>query len=172
MIRTFDGHAPEVHATAFVHDRAEVIGKVRLGPGASVWPGAVLRGDLEEIVIGEGSNVQDNAVLHTDPGLAVVVGAGVTVGHGAILHACRVEGPSLIGMGAVLLSGVVVEAGCLVGAGALVTPGTRIPKGHLAVGSPAKVVRPLTPEEIDGIRRNGEHYVGNAVKHRTTSRAL
>ena len=166
MIRPFEGRVPDVHPTAFVHERAEVIGKVRLGPRASVWPGAVLRGDLEEIVVGEGSNVQDNAVLHTDAGIPLVVGDGVTVGHGAILHSCRVGHRALIGMGSILLSGAVVEDETVVGAGALLPPGGQVPKGYLALGSPAKAVRPLRPEEIDNIKRNGEVYQEYARRHR------
>ena len=172
MIRSFDGYVPRVPLTAFVHERAEVIGRVRLGAGSSVWPGAVLRGDIEEIVVGEGSNVQDNAVIHTDFGVPAVVGSGVTVGHGAVLHACRVGDGTLIGMGAIVLGGAVVEEECLIGAGALVPPGARIPKGTLALGSPAKAVRPLTTDEISEIRKNGEHYLDYARRHRETSRPV
>jgi carbonic anhydrase/acetyltransferase-like protein (isoleucine patch superfamily) len=171
VIRSFDGHSPTIDPTAFVHERAEVIGKVRIGPRASVWPGAVLRGDIEEIVLGAEANVQDNAVLHTDPGVPVILGEGVTVGHGAIIHASRIGNNVLIGMGAIVLGGAIVEDDCLVAAGALVVPGARVPKGHLAVGSPAKFVRALTPEEIEGTRRNAAHYVDNARKHRDTSHA-
>lgn len=169
MIRTFDGHTPEVHPTAFVHERAEVIGKVRLGPRVSVWPGAVLRGDIEEISLGEGSNVQDNAVIHTDHGIPTRVGAGVTIGHGAILHGCTVGDNALVGMGSILLNGSVLEGECLLGAGALLAPGAKIPKGHLALGSPARSVRPLKPEEVDAIRKNGQHYLDYADRHRASS---
>jgi carbonic anhydrase/acetyltransferase-like protein (isoleucine patch superfamily) len=169
MIRTLGGHTPEVHPTAFVHERAEVIGKVRLAEGVSIWPGAVLRGDIEEIVIGPGSNVQDNAVVHTDHGVPTVVGAGVTVGHGAILHSCSVGDHALVGMGSILLNGAALEAECLLGAGALLAPGARIPRGHLALGSPARAVRPLKPAELDGIRKNGQNYLTYARSHRDTS---
>ncbi len=169
MIRPFEGHIPDVHPTAFVHERAEVIGKVRLGPGASVWPGAVLRGDLEEIIVGVGSNVQDNAVLHTDLGIPLVVGDGATVGHGAILHSCRVGRGALIGMGAILLSGAVVEDEGILGAGALLTSGARVPAGFLALGSPAKAVRPLRPEEKENVKKNGEVYLEYARRHRAIS---
>jgi carbonic anhydrase/acetyltransferase-like protein (isoleucine patch superfamily) len=172
MIRSFNGHSPEVHPTAFVHERAEVIGRVRLAANTSVWPGAVLRGDIEEIVLGEGSNVQDNAVIHTDDGQPTVVGKGVTVGHGAILHGCTVGDEALVGMGSILLNGSRLENGCLLGAGALLAPGARVPQGHLALGSPAKAIRPLKPEEIEGIRANGRRYVLNADAHRKTSHPL
>jgi carbonic anhydrase/acetyltransferase-like protein (isoleucine patch superfamily) len=172
VIRSLGEHVPQVHPTAFVHERAEVIGKVRIGPKASIWPGAVLRGDIEEIVIGEGSNVQDNAVIHTDHGMPTVVGDGVTVGHAAILHGCRVGNGALVGMGSILLNGSVVEDECLVGAGALLAPGMRVPKGHLALGSPAKAVRPLKREEVDGIRKNGQNYLTYAESHRRDSRTV
>ena len=172
MIRSLDGQAPAVDPTAFVHERAEVIGKVRLGAQASVWPGAVLRGDIEEIVLGARSNAQDNAVFHTDKGHPTVLGEGVTVGHAAVLHGCTVGNNCLIGMGAILLNGVVVEDEVLVGAGALLTPGTRVPKGHLAVGSPAKVIRPLKPEEIKHIYQNAENYIGYSQRHAQTSKPV
>lgn len=169
MIRSFDGHTPRVDPSAFVHERAEVIGRVVLGPKSSVWPGAVLRGDIEEIVIGEGSNVQDNAVIHTDHGKPTIVGKGVTIGHGAILHGCTVGDDALVGMGSILLNGAVLESRALLGAGALLAPGAKIPAGHLGLGSPARAARPLKPEEVDGIRKNGQHYLEYAEKHRTTS---
>ncbi len=169
MIRSFEGRKPEVHPTAFVHERAEVIGKVRLGPRASIWPGAVLRGDIEEIVVGEGSNVQDNAVIHTDHGVPTVLGDGVTVGHGAILHSCRVGNNALVGMGSILLNGSELGEECLLGAGALLAPGVKVARGQLALGSPAKAVRPLKPEEIEGIRKNGQNYLRYAESHRAAS---
>jgi carbonic anhydrase/acetyltransferase-like protein (isoleucine patch superfamily) len=172
MIRALGDRVPDVHPTAFVHERAEVIGRVRIGPRASVWPGAVLRGDIEEIVLGEAANVQDNAVIHTDHGVPTVVGDGVTVGHGAILHSCRVGKNALVGMGSILLNGAELGEESLLGAGALLAPGARVAPRHLALGSPAKAVRPLKPEEIDGIRKNGLNYVGYADLHRTASRTV
>lgn len=166
MIRAFGRARPAVPASAFVHPSAEVIGHVRLGAGASVWPGAVLRGDIEAIVVGAGSNIQDNAVIHTDHGVPTVVGRNVTVGHGAILHSCRVGDGALIGMGAIVLGGSVVGKGALIGAGSLVPPGARIPAGHLALGRPARIVRPLTPNEKSNLKKNARQYMIYARRHK------
>lgn len=153
-------------ATAFVHPAAEVIGDVTLGIGASVWPGAVLRGDIEPIAVGDESNIQDNAVIHTDIGSPTVVGRRVTVGHGALLHSCRVGDGAMIGMGALVLSGAIVGKSALVGAGTLVPPGARIPAGHLALGRPARVVRPLTAKEKADLLRNARRYLAYARRHK------
>jgi carbonic anhydrase/acetyltransferase-like protein (isoleucine patch superfamily) len=166
MIRPLGRAKPQVPATAFVHPSAELIGRVRLGRGVSIWPGAVLRGDIEPIAVGEGSNIQDNAVLHTDHGVPTVVGRYVTVGHGAILHSCRVGDGALIGLGAILLSGSVIGKGALVGAGSLVSPGTRIPAGHLALGRPARTVRPLSVKEKSGLKKNALRYIVYARRHK------
>ncbi len=168
MIRDLDGIRPEIHPTAFVHETAEVIGKVKIGPRASLWPYVVLRGDVEEIVVGEGTNIQDNTVVHTDHGIPTVLGDWVSVGHSAVLHGCRVGDHCLIGMGAILLNNSVVEEEALVGAGALVPPGMRVPKGHLVMGVPAKVVRPLKPEDIRHIHWNAEEYLRLTEKHKTS----
>jgi carbonic anhydrase/acetyltransferase-like protein (isoleucine patch superfamily) len=138
---------PRIHGTAYVHPRAVVIGNVVLGPAASVWPCAVLRGDIAPIEVGEGANIQDGAVVHVADGLPAVVGARVTVGHLAMIHACRIGDECLIGMHATILDGAIIGARSIVGAQALVTKGTVIPPGSLVLGSPAKVVRPLSAEE-------------------------
>ncbi len=168
MIRVFGREKPVVSRTAFVHPSAEVIGNVRLGAGVSVWPGAVLRGDIESIAVGAGSNIQDNAVLHTDHGVPMVVGKNVTVGHGTILHSCHVEDGALIGMGSIVLGGAVIGKGALIGAGTLVSPGTRVPAGHLSLGRPARTVRPLTAREQKGLRENARRYRGYAQRHRAS----
>ncbi|HHY48560.1 MAG TPA: gamma carbonic anhydrase family protein [Alphaproteobacteria bacterium] len=158
-----DGVAPVLPAGfSFVADTAVLIGDVVLEEEASVWFGAVLRGDNERITVGAGSNVQDNCVLHTDMGFPLVIGRGCTVGHRAILHGCRIEDGSLIGMSATVLNGAVIGRNCLVGAGALVTEGKLIPDNSLAIGAPARVVRSLDAETIAGLRRSAEHYVANA----------
>ena len=162
-----DEHVPTLAPGAWVADSAEVIGRVELGVGASVWFGAVLRGDNERLQIGAGSNVQDGSVVHSDHGYPVNVGANVTIGHRVTLHGCSIGDGSLIGMGAVLLNGARIGRNCLVGAGALVTEGKQFPDGSLIVGVPAKAVRPLTPEQINGLQRNARHYVENAVRYRT-----
>jgi len=167
VIRSLGRVRPVVAKTAFVHPSAEVIGRVRLAGGASIWPGAVLRGDIERIVVGVNSNIQDNAVLHTDHGVPTVVGRNVTVGHGAILHSCRIGDGALIGMGSILLGGSVVGKGALIGAGSLVPPGARIPAGHLALGRPAKTVRPLTLKEKKHLQKNAKQYLTYARRHQT-----
>jgi len=165
MIRALGRDRPNVHPTAYVDATAVVIGRVRIGPRASVWPGAVLRGDIEEIVVGESTNIQDNAVIHTDHGFPAVLGNGVTVGHSAILHSCRVEDDALIGMGSIVLGRAVVEAGAMVGAGALVPPGARVLAGRLALGTPARMVRALTEAEGREIVENARRYADLAVRY-------
>lgn len=145
---------------------AAVNGDVTLGRGCSVWYNAVIRGDVSPIVIGEDTNIQDNAVLHTSHGLPLVLGRGVTVGHGAILHSCTVEDNVLIGMGAIVLDGAVIGRDSIVGAGALVTKNTQVPPGSMVLGSPAKVKRALTGEEIAAIRENAREYVTIQSRYR------
>jgi carbonic anhydrase/acetyltransferase-like protein (isoleucine patch superfamily) len=166
VIETFEGHSPRVDPGAFVHERAVVIGRVTLAAGTSVWPGAVLRGDIEPITVAEGANIQDNAVLHTDPERPVIIGRGVTVGHGALLHGCTVGDDALIGMGAIVLNGARVEPAAMVGAGALVPPGARVDAGHLVLGSPARSVRPLSDQEKSGMRDNALRYRRRAALYR------
>jgi carbonic anhydrase/acetyltransferase-like protein (isoleucine patch superfamily) len=163
---------PRLHATAWVADSATVIGRVALGEGASVWYGAVIRGDNEWITIGRHSNVQDCSVLHTDIGKPLTLGDGITVGHQVVLHSCSVGDHSLIGMQSTILNGARIGRHCLVGAGALVTEGKEFPDGSLIVGRPAKVVRPLTPEEMDRLRTSAAGYVANAERHRTQGRRI
>jgi len=150
---------PQIDPTAYVAAHAVVIGDVRLAARCSVWPTAVLRGDINFIEIGEGSNIQDGSIVHLADDLPVRVGKLVTVGHRAILHACTVEDECLIGMGATILDGAVIGRGSIIGAHALVTKGTHIPAGSLVMGTPAKVVRPLRPEEIADIRHWADHYI-------------
>ncbi|MDE2510548.1 MAG: gamma carbonic anhydrase family protein, partial [Elusimicrobia bacterium] len=164
MIRSFEGARPQLHPTAFVHDSAELIGRVTLAEGSSVWPGCVLRGDIDRIVIGAGSNVQDLTVIHTRDGHPTIVGKGVTVGHRAILHGTRVGDRCLIGMGAILMESV-IGAECLIGAGALVTAGMKIPPRSLVLGAPAKVVRRLKPVEIRMLAASERSYRALAKAH-------
>jgi len=166
-IYQLDQWRPEVHPSAFVADSAQVIGQVSLGAEASVWFGCVIRGDTEHIAIGAGSNIQDASVLHADYGFPLQVGARVTVGHQVMLHGCHIGDESLIGIGAVVLNGARIGKHCLVGAGALVTEGKEFPDGSLILGSPAKVVRTLTPEQIEGLRASAQHYIENARRYRS-----
>ena len=162
MIRTFQGIQPKVAQDAYVAQSAQVIGRVTLEAGSSVWDCAVLRGDIGDIVVGEGSNIQDGSVVHISHDMPVVVGKHVTVGHRVVLHSCTIGDNSLIGMGAVLLDGVKVGKNCLVGAGALVTPNTEIPDGMMALGSPAKVVKPLSEKALEANIANSAEYVALA----------
>jgi carbonic anhydrase/acetyltransferase-like protein (isoleucine patch superfamily) len=157
---------PRIAASAWVADNASVIGRVQLHDEASVWYGAVLRGDNDVITLGPRSNVQDGSVLHTDPGHPLVIGAGVTVGHQAMLHGCTIGDDSLVGIQAVVLNGARIGRGCLVGAGAVVTEGKEFPDHSLILGAPAKVVRTLSPEQQASILRSATSYVQKAAGHR------
>lgn len=163
---SFGAHTPELHETAYVAEGASVIGKVVLKKNSSIWFGATLRGDNEPIVIGENSNVQESAVLHTDMGSPLTLGANVTVGHQAMLHGCTVGDGSLIGIQAVVLNNAVIGKDCLIGACALVTSGTVIPDRSMVVGSPAKVIRSLTDDEIARMQKGTESYVSRAAAFR------
>jgi carbonic anhydrase/acetyltransferase-like protein (isoleucine patch superfamily) len=159
-----DNHTPRIAPSAWVADSAQVIGNVELAEGASVWFGAILRGDTEPLHIGRGSNVQENTVIHADAGYPVTLGENVTIGHQVMLHGCTVGDGSLIAIQAVVLNGAKIGKNCLVGAGSLVTEGKEFPDGSLIMGTPAKVVRPLTPEQIQGLKNSAAHYVANAQR--------
>lgn len=161
-----DDRTPSLDPSAWVADSAQVIGSVSLGVDASVWFGAVLRGDTESITIGRGSNIQDGSVIHADSGQPTMIGDGVTVGHLVMLHGCTIGDDSLVGIGAVILNGARIGRNCLVGARALVTEGKTFPDGSLIVGSPAVAVRTLTDEQIEGLRQSARHYVENARRFR------
>ncbi|MEY2994121.1 MAG: 2,3,4,5-tetrahydropyridine-2,6-dicarboxylate N-acetyltransferase [Pseudomonadota bacterium] len=163
-IYQLDDDVPQVHPSAWVAEEAQVMGNVSLAAGSSVWFNAVLRGDTERIVIGEESNVQDGCVLHADHGLPLIVGDRVTIGHKVMLHGCQIGDESLIGIGAVVLNGAVIGKNCLVGAGSLVTEGKSFPDGSMIMGVPAKVVRQLSPEQIEGLRMSAKHYAHNAER--------
>ncbi|PPS86385.1 gamma carbonic anhydrase family protein [Streptomyces sp. MH60] len=166
LITGIGGKDPKVDAEAFVAPTASVVGDVTLHAGASVWYGAVLRGDVERISVGASSNVQDNCTLHADPGFPVTVGERVSIGHNAVVHGATVEDDCLIGMGATVLNGAVIGAGSLVAAQALVPQGMRVPPGSLVAGVPAKVKRELTEEERQGVTLNGTMYAALAGRHR------
>lgn len=151
---------------AYVHPSAVLMGDVQLSSGASVWPLAVLRGDLAPVFLGENSNVQDGCVLHVKEDTPVHIGRQVVVGHGCILHGCTIGDGVLVGMGSVVMDGARLESGCMVGAGSLVTENTVIPSGMLALGRPAKVVRPLSKEEQAAVRQSADKYVLYAEKAR------
>ena len=165
---TLDGHAPSLPADGdvWVAPDANVIGKVRLASASSVWFGATLRGDNELIDVGTGSNIQENSVLHTDMGYPLTIGQNCTIGHKAMLHGCTIGDQSLIGMGATVLNGAQIGNMCLIGACALVTEGKEIPDGSLVIGSPAKVVRALTDDEIAGLLKSAQGYQANMRRFR------
>ena len=171
-IYALDGVAPQVAASAWVADSAQVIGDVVLGEGASVWFGNVVRGDDDRITIGAGTNVQDASVLHADIGKPLTIGENVTVGHQVMLHGCTIGDESLIGIGAVVLNGARIGRNCLVGAGSLVTEGKEFPDGSMILGSPARVVRQLSPEQIEGLRTSARHYMDNARRFKAGLRQL
>lgn len=172
MIYALDGIAPQVAATAWVAPDANVIGRVVLEDEASVWFGATLRGDNEDIRVGRGSNVQEACILHTDIGYPLVIGADCTIGHKAILHGCMIGDGSLIGMGAIVLNGAKVGRGCLIGAGALITEGKEIPDGALVMGAPGKVVRSLDAAAIARLLASAAGYRATARRFRAGLRAL
>ncbi len=163
MIEKYLEYEPQLGRDVYVAPTALVLGRVTLGDRASVWPGVVLRGDINEIIVGDHTNIQDLCMGHLEDDLPLVVGAYVTVGHGAILHACEVGDGCLVGMGAIVLNGAKVGDGAIVGAGSLVPPGKEIPAGVLALGSPAKVIRKLSEEEIGHNRYWAEKYAKHAA---------
>lgn len=166
MLISYKGIQPKINGSNFIAESAQVIGKTTLGEDASVWFGAVIRGDVEPIQIGKRTNVQDNAVVHCSKGYDTQIGDDVTVGHGAIVHGCHIGCRVLIGMGAILLDGVKVGDECIIGAGALIPPGKEIPPRSLVVGSPAKVIRSLTNEEILSLSASAAHYVAYATEYK------
>ena len=163
-IYQLDEHLPQIDKSAWIAESADVMGAVSLSADTSVWFNVVIRGDTETITIGEGSNIQDLAVIHADNGLPVVVGKHVTVGHQVMLHGCTIGDESLIGIAAVVLNGARIGRNCVVGAGSVVTEGKEFPDGSLIMGTPAKVVRELTPEQIEGLRMSAKHYMNNALR--------
>ncbi len=166
ILRAFQGVGPVVAPSAFVAENAALIGQVEVGERASIWYGAVLRGDILPIRIGARTSIQDQCVLHTTTGWAPTeVGEEVTVGHGAILHGCRIASRVLVGMGSIVMDGARVASNVILGAGSLVPPRAEIPSGVLALGRPARVVRPLRSEEFEQIREAAEEYVRQAARY-------
>ena len=163
---------PQIDPSAFIHETAVLIGQVRVGPNASVWPFATLRGDNEPITLGPDSNCQEGCTLHTDPGFPLTVGERVTVGHHAMLHGCTVGDDSLIGIQAVILNGVVVGRGCLIGAASLITEGKHIADRSLVLGSPGKVVRELDEQEIERSRAIAQSYVTRSGRYKTALKRI
>jgi carbonic anhydrase/acetyltransferase-like protein (isoleucine patch superfamily) len=165
-VRLLGDRHPQIDDTAYVADGAQIIGDVVVGAGASVWFNAVLRGDTDRITIGSGSNIQDGAILHADPGYPCTIGAGVVAGHGAILHGCQIDDDCLIGMGAIVLNGARIASGSIVAAGAIVTEGKDFPPRSLIMGVPAKVVRETTAQDLEQIAAGARHYQERARIYR------
>lgn len=170
----FDGFAPRITRpeTVWIAPGAHVIGKVSLGSDVSVWFNAVLRGDTAEISVDDGTNIQDGAMLHADPGYPLSIGSGCTIGHHAIVHGCTIGDNVLVGMGATILNGAAIGANCLIGANALVTEGKAFPSNSLIIGAPARVVRTLTSEELASLSASAERYVAKARLFATTLKSL
>ena len=166
MIIEYNGHRPNIHESCFVAENATLIGQVTLRKNVNIWYGAVLRGDDHYISIGENTNIQDNCVIHIDHDFPTIIGDDVTVGHGAIVHACKVGNNVLIGMGAIVLNGAEIGDNVIIAAGSLVPPGKKIPSNTLVMGSPAKVTRELTGKDISDIRDSAIYYAELANKYR------
>jgi carbonic anhydrase/acetyltransferase-like protein (isoleucine patch superfamily) len=165
MIHQFQGHMPYVHTNAFIASSADVIGNVFIGVHSNIWFGAVLRGDEDSLHIGEYTNIQDNSTIHNDEGFPVVIGDYVTIGHNSIIHGCKISNNTLIGMGSTILNGAEIGEYTIIGAGSLVTKGKKIPSGVLCMGVPAKVIRDLTIEEKESIKKSAENYVELSMKY-------
>jgi len=165
MIYDLEKNVPEVHADAWVAPNATIVGKVKLEKNSSIWFNATLRGDIENIYVGEGSNIQDGSVLHTDPGYPLKIGKNVTVGHLVMLHGCTIGDNSLIGIGAVILNNAKIGNNCVIGAKSLITENKEIPDNSLVVGSPGKVIRKLTEDEIKAVKENAIRYQENWKKY-------
>ncbi|MCF7953897.1 MAG: gamma carbonic anhydrase family protein [Spirochaetales bacterium] len=165
MILKHQGITPDTKESAFIAESADIIGDVSIGTDASVWFNAVIRGDLAPITLGEGSNVQDNAVIHVNTDMPTHIGKGVTIAHSAVIHGCSIEDNVLVGMSATVLDGAVIGSESLVAAGALVSPNKTFPPRSLIKGVPAKVSRTLTDEEVKGLKENAEHYIEKAKEY-------
>lgn len=164
MIYSLGSQLPEVHGSVFVAPGSHIIGNVALAKDASVWFNSVLRGDCDRISIGEGSNIQDGSVLHTDEGIPLNIGQGVTVGHKVMLHGCDIGDYSLIGINAVILNGAKIGKYCVIGANALITEGKVIPDGSVVMGAPGKIVKEVTVEQKAQLKHSAQHYVENAKR--------
>ncbi|BAF60219.1 MAG: gamma carbonic anhydrase family protein [Pelotomaculum sp.] len=169
MILPYDGVRPEIDETAFIAPTAVVVGRVEIGPYSSIWYNSVVRGDVDTVVIGACTSIQDGSILHEHAGFPLVIGDRVTVGHRVLLHGCTVEDGAYIGMGAIVLNGARIGAGAVVGAGSLVLQGQEIPPGMLALGSPARVVRPIREDEVDRFLGAVGRYLKMAEKHARTA---
>ncbi|MDA0761306.1 MAG: gamma carbonic anhydrase family protein [Proteobacteria bacterium] len=166
MIYQLGDFLPTVHEDTWVADNATVVGQVTLEAGVSIWFNAVLRAENAAISVGEGSNIQDGSVCHVDPGMPLTIGRSVTIGHKVMLHGCTIGDETLIGINAVILNGANIGRNCLIGANSLIPEGKEIPDGSLVMGSPGKIVRQLSPEQIEGLKQSAQHYVENGRRYK------
>ena len=166
MIYDFEGHTPKLDPNSWVASNSVIIGKVELKKDSNIWFNVTLRGDVEPITVGEGSNVQDGSVVHSDPGCPVIIGKNVTIGHLVMLHGCVIEDDCLIGIGSTILNKAKIGKNSIIGANALVTENKVIPERSLVLGSPGKIIREVTDEEIKSIKENADHYVANYKKYK------
>ncbi|MGV8145654.1 MAG: gamma carbonic anhydrase family protein [Alkaliphilus sp.] len=166
MVKSWRGITPEIDSSCFIAETADIIGDVKIGKNSNVWYGVVIRGDDKNIIIGENTNIQDNAVVHISNILPTILGDNITVGHSAIIHACKIGNNTLIGMGSIILNGAEIGENTIIGAGSMVPPGKKIPAGVLAFGAPVKIIRELTEEEITSITKSAKDYVGFAKEHK------
>lgn len=165
MIVGYDSLFPKIHGTCFVAESSDLIGEIEIGEDSSIWYNTVIRADGDKCIIGKDTNIQDGAIIHVDVGLPTIIGDGVTVGHGAIVHACTVGNNVLVGMGAIILDNAKIEDNVIIGAGALVPQGKVIASGSLVIGSPGRIVRSLSEEEIENIKKSAKHYVELSKKY-------
>lgn len=165
MIKSYNGMFPAIDDNSLIADSADIIGRVEIKKNVNIWYGAVIRGDVDRISIGEGTNIQDNCTVHVSDGHPCIIGEHCTIGHNAIIHACKIGNNVLIGMGAIILDGAEIGDNCIIGAGSLVTGGKKIPEGSMAFGNPAKIIRKLSDDEIKQIDLSYKHYIELAKMH-------
>ncbi len=165
MIKEFQGVKPIIHKTCYISESVDIIGNVVIKDNANIWFGTRIRGDMNSIVIGENTNIQENSVVHVDSHCGTYIGDDVTIGHGAIIHGCTIHNNVLIGMGSIVLNEAIIGKNTIIGAGSLIPQGKEIPEGVLCLGSPAKVIRNLTEEEIIGINTSADNYVNLSKKY-------
>ncbi|MCG8541978.1 MAG: gamma carbonic anhydrase family protein [Clostridia bacterium] len=166
MIIRYLNYEPDIHESCYVSETAQIIGRVTLKENANIWFGTILRGDGNYIEVGANTNIQDNCVVHINKDMPTIIGDNCTIGHNAIVHACRIGNNVLVGMGAIVLDGAIVEDNVIIGAGALVPPGKKIPKNSLVIGSPCKIARELKEEEIAGLEESARHYVKRSKEYK------
>lgn len=166
MIMDFEGSNPIINKNTYISESVDIVGKVKIKENVNIWFGAKIRGDINEIIIGENTNVQENSVIHVDSDYSCIIGKNVTIGHGAIIHGCNISDNVLVGMGSIILNNVKISKNTIIGAGSLITQGKEFPEGVLILGNPAKVIRKLTKYEIESIKKSADNYVDLSKKYK------